>query len=652
MRSFGKNILFLSLFSIAGILTFSQENYSTKNKKAIKLFEEAKQHYNLRDTEKAKQALLEAIEKDTLFVEAHTMLGYVYGDLNQIEKAIEEIKKALEINPTLLPGNHYTLAQFQSGAGNYKDAKLNFDRFLKLSAGNSEMKKAAEMGIVNCDFAIYAIEHPVPFSPVNAGEGLNSKYDEYFPSITADEQMFLFTRRLPADNTQMGFQEDFYVSNRGADGKWGSAYGIGPKINSPSNEGAPCLSPDGEILFFVACEGDFGYGAGRQGFGSCDIFYSYKNGNDWTKPQNLGAPVCTKWWETQPSFSSDGKTLYFVRGSMNAQGKKETDICMTTLKPGGKWTAPVKLGKNINTSGSEESVFIHPDNQTLYFSSDGHPGMGGLDIFMSRRQPNGEWGQAINLGYPINTFSDENSLLVTRDGKIAYFASDRKGGMGGLDIYSFDLYEAVQPGKTIYVKGKVFDAITKVPLESDIDVVDLQTSNSILKAVSNKKGDFLICLPINKNYAFNASKTGYLFYSENYSLVEKKDYQPIVVSIPLSPITNDIPVVLRNVFFDTNKFNLKDESKSELNKLLEFLTKNPTLKIELSGHTDNVGDKKSNQVLSENRAKSVSEYLSTNGIIKERLIYKGYGDTKPVVENDSDEHRQMNRRTEFKVVIK
>jgi outer membrane protein OmpA-like peptidoglycan-associated protein len=329
------------------------------------------------------------------------------------------------------------------------------------------------------------------------------------------------------------------------------------------------------------------------------------------------------------------------------------DIYMSVMDEKGQFGKAVRLSDVINTKGNEESVFIHPDNQTIYFSSDGHPGLGGLDIFMSRRKPNGEWGEPINLGYPINTFNDENSLLVSRDGKIAYFASDRPGGYGGLDIYTFDLYEAAQPGKTIYVKGKIYDAATKLPLEADVDVVDLQTGNSVVKWVSNKtNGEFFICLPVNKNYAFNTSKTGYLFHSENFAMVEKKDCQPFALSIPLSPITKDSIVVLRNVFFETNKFDLKDESKSELNKLVDFLNKNPTLKIEISGHTDNIGEKKLNQILSENRSKSVLEYLVSNGIAKERLTFKGYGDSKPVVANDSDEHRQMNRRTEFKVISK
>ncbi|MBI3502988.1 MAG: PD40 domain-containing protein [Bacteroidetes bacterium] len=643
--------IFAACFFLASFsLCFAQPTYSSKNKKAISNYEEALKYYDGRNLEAAKEYLDKALKEDAHFAEAHTMMAYIYSDLNKPEKAILSIKKAIEINPEFFHGNYFTLAQLQIQVTDYKGAKENYEKFLLKPSENAEMNKLAELGIKNCDFAIPAMENPVPFKPVNAGDGINSPSDEYFPSITADEQMFLFTRKVPRKDGE-GKQEDFYVSEKIPDGTWGTAYSIGPKINTEGNEGAPCLSPDGQLLFFVACESDYGYGAGRQGYGSCDIFYSFKNGNDWSAPQNASSPLNSRWWETQPSFSSDGKTLYFIRGIMNSKGKKETDIYSSILKSDGKWTNPVKLSDKINTPYEEESVFIHPDNQTLYFSSNGHPGMGGMDIFMSRRQANGEWGDAVNLGYPINTAADENSFLVSRDGKTAYFASDREGGKGGLDIYSFDLYEAARPGKTIYVKGKVFDAVTKLPLEADIEVVDLQTKNSVLQYTSDKKkGEFLICLPINKNYAFNTGKPGYLFHSENFALNENKEYKPIIINIPLSPITKDSSVILRNVFFETDKFNLKEESKVELNKLVDFLKKNSALKIELSGHTDNVGDKKHNQTLSENRAKSVEEYLVANGIVKERLSHKGYGDTKPVAPNDSDEHKQMNRRTEFKVI--
>jgi outer membrane protein OmpA-like peptidoglycan-associated protein/Tol biopolymer transport system component len=647
-----KQVLKIVSFLLCFFTVFTmqaQVDYSTKNKKAIKNYEEAIKYFQDRKLEEAKKYLEKSITEDDKFVEAHMTLSYVYGDMQQYDKAISEIKYAISIKPDFFPGNYFLLAQLEMKIAKYTDAKQHFEQFLSSKPDNMQMKKSAQKELINCDFAIDAIEHPVPFSPVNVGNGLNSQYDEYYPSITADEQTFLFTRKLPTDKNRYGFQEDFYLSDK-VNGVWANARSIGTQINTENNEGAPCLSADGQILFFVACEMDYGYGANRTGMGSCDIFYSYRNGNDWSVPKNVGQPVSTKWWETQPSFSSDGKTLYFIRGTVNANGENTQDIYTSTLRPDGKWTVPAKLSNKINTSYNEESVFIHPDNQTLYFSSDGRPGMGGLDIYMSRRQPNGEWGEPVNLGYPINTAGDENSLLVSRDGETAWFASDRKGGFGGLDIYSFDLYEKVQPGKTIYVKGKVYDAITKAPLETEVESIDLQSGEVAKWQSSKKNGEFLICLPLNRNYAFNTSKAGYLFHSENFSLTENKDYKPILINIPLFPITKDSSVILKNVFFDTDKFDLKDESKIELNKLVEFLTKNSTIKIEIGGHTDNVGDKKHNMQLSDNRAKSVLGYLTTNGVSKDRVTAKGYGDTRPVVKNDSDENRQMNRRTEFKII--
>ncbi len=652
MKYIQKLFFLLAFFLLSFSFCFAQPTYTSKSKKAIKNYVEALKNISDGNPEAAKECLYRAIKEDENFIEPHITLAYLFGDSKQYQKAIDEIKIALDINPNFFAGNYYLLGQLEMKLGIYKEARKHFQIFLSMPVENSEMKKSAQLEILNCDFAIPALQNPVPFKPINAGDGINSKNDEYFPSVTADEQLFLFTRKIPSDKVGSGWQEDFYVSEK-MDGKWMKAHGIGAKINTEGNEGAPCLSPDGQILFFVACESDFGYGNERQGYGSCDIFYSFKNGNDWTKPQNVGQPVCTKWWETQPSFSSDGKTLYFIRGVVDGNGKKQQDIYISVLKEYGKWSVPTKLSNKINTPYDEESVFIHPDNQTLYFSSDGHPGMGGLDIFISRRKPNGEWGEPVNLGYPINTFGDENSLLVSRDGKIAYFASDMEGGYGGLDIYSFDLYEAARPGKTIYVKGKVFDADTKLPLEAAIEVIDLETGANVFNAVSGKtKGEFLICLPVNKNYAFNASKSGYLFNSKNFALNENKEYKPFDVVIPLSPIKESIIIPLNNVFFETAKYDLKGESKYELNKLVDFLKKNSTLKIELYGHTDNVGDKKANLVLSQNRAKAVCDYLIANGIAKERLTYKGFGDTVPVVLNDSDEHRQMNRRTEFKVISK
>jgi outer membrane protein OmpA-like peptidoglycan-associated protein len=325
---------------------------------------------------------------------------------------------------------------------------------------------------------------------------------------------------------------------------------------------------------------------------------------------------------------------------------------VTFINDSSRWSEPVPLSERINTSGDEQSVFIHPDDQTLYFSSDGHPGMGGLDIFMSKRQPDGSWGEPINLGYPINTANDENSLLVSPAGDIAYFASDRSGGKGGLDLYQFELYPAIRPEPITYMKGKVYDANTKEPIVASFELIDLATAKPVMRSVSNSgNGEFLVCLPAGKSYALNVSKDGYLFYSDNFELKNPKSVkEPFLKDVPLHPIKAGESVVLKNIFYDTDQFNLKDESKAELGKLISFMNKNPKVKIEISGHTDNVGTKTHNQTLSENRAKAVFDYLIANKIQESRMSYKGYGDSKPIASNDKEDGRAQNRRTEFMIV--
>nr|MBA3970872.1 PD40 domain-containing protein [Bacteroidota bacterium] len=500
-------------------------------------------------------------------------------------------------------------------------------------------------------FAINAIKNPVPFDLKNMGTAINSSLDEYFPAVTADEQTILYTRNNRTEAKHL--QEDFLVSKK-IDNVWQAAVPIGSGINTSGNEGAPCLSSDGQVLFFVACaeSADGAYAGGRRGFGSCDIFYAEKEGENWSKPFNMGSIINTNQFESQPSFSADGKTLYFV--SARPGGIGETDIYSSTLKPDNSWGAPRNLGPMINTPGKEETVFIHPDGKTLYFGSNGHVGMGGLDLYVSRMNSKGQWGSPVNLGYPINTYGDENSILVATSGNVAYMASNRAGGQGGLDLYQFDLYEAARPGKVTYAKGEVFDVKTKAPLGAHVELLDLETGLVVLESNANtSNGEFLMSLPVDKNYALNVSHSGYLFYSENFSLKELADQgKPFILKVPLQPIEVENVIELKNVFFETAKFDLKPESKAELNKLVAFLTVNKTMKGELSGHTDNLGDKKMNQVLSQNRAKAVYDYLIANGINAARLTYKGYGDTKPKVANDTDEHRQMNRRTEFKVIGK
>ncbi|MDP6909861.1 MAG: OmpA family protein, partial [Flavobacteriales bacterium] len=344
------------------------------------------------------------------------------------------------------------------------------------------------------------------------------------------------------------------------------------------------------------------------------------------------------------------KTLYFA--SNRADGEGGTDIWITHLAPNGEWTLPRNLGETINTPHAEETPFIHPDGKTLYFTSDGHVGLGQKDIFVTRKDADGNWSSPINLGYPINTWKDEMGLFVSASGETAYFSSDREGGFGKLDLYSFQLYEKVRPEKVTYVKGRIKDKVFGKPISARLQLIDLATSEVIVESASDKiTGNFLVTLPVNHDYALNVSKDGFLFYSEHFSLSQNEnENRPYTLNVDLQPIKFGEKVVLKNIFFETASYSLLPESKVELDKLVGFLDNNPSINIEIGGHTDNIGKPEDNQSLSENRAKTVREYLIAHGIDADRTEHHGYGESQPIDTNDTSTGRANNRRTEFKVL--
>lgn len=639
----------LSLQCLCGILYSQEITYSTQNKKAIKLYEEAAQYYDARENASAVDLLKKAIKEDSLFIEAQGMLGYLYEDMGDDTDAIKQYATVIRINPHFHPAIYFDIGRLQVGQGQYASAEENLQNFLNIHASDKDVHQAAESMLADCKFSLEGIKHPVPFNPLNMGPAINTPLSEYFPSVTVDGLIMIFTRRLERVEGMEGednYNEDLYESFK-VDGAWTKAINMGPQINTEYNEGAPTISADGNTLIFVSDK--------PGGYGSQDIYYTFRVGNGWGIPHNIGPPINTRNWETQPCISSDGRTLYFIRGIIAAHTVENMHIYVSTLNDSNYWSVPVKLSDTINTQGKEECPFIASDNQTLYFCSDGHPGFGGTDIFMSRRLPNGRWDIPVNLGYPINTAKNETGISIDPNGKLAYFSSDRPGGYGGMDIYSFALPDSLRPQQVTYMKGKVYDAITNQPLIAYFTLIDLATGNIVSQSTSRPgDGTFLVCLPINKNYALNVSKKGYLFYSENFSLKDvKASYEhPYLKNVPLQPIDTGASIVLKNIFFPTNKYDLKPESEVELGKLIAFLKSNPTVKIQISGHTDNQGTPQSNITLSENRAKSVYQYLINHSIDANRLTYKGYGQTRPVATNDTPEGRQLNRRTEMKITGK
>ncbi|GAB1449238.1 OmpA family protein [Bacteroidota bacterium] len=625
-------ITLLSCLLLAGSAFAQDLPFSgTKNKKAEYQFGEALKAFQEGDGMKALNFTEKAITYDPNFIDAYMLKAEIKSQNERYSDALEIYQKIKNLNPEF-PMSYYGTAKILYTQKQYDEALVNAKRFLEYP---DHFRKGPEMQRIksNIEFAIQAIKNPVPFQPVNMGPSINSYENEYFPGITSDGQTFIFTR------LEGGRNEEFYLANK-RNNEWLPAMNLGAPINTERNEGTVSLSADGQYIFYTACNKP-------GGLGSCDLYLTKRDGLTWAEPKNLGAPVNSSAWESQPSVSFDGKTVYF--SSNRPGGYGGSDIWYTTFK-NGRWSPPVNMGPEINTTGEEQSPFIAKDDNTLYFNSNGHPGMGGIDLFVARKV-DGRWQKPKNMGYPINTDLDETCLVIASNGTDAYIARQGADSYGGLDIYQFELNEDVKPAKTGYVKGTVFDAETLRKLSARVELIDLATGKSVVESYSNKaSGEFLVSLQGNKDYALNVSAENYLFYSENFALKNQSATEPLELKVPLQPIKAGSKVVLKNIFFDTDKFTLKEESKVELEKLIQFLNANPKVRIEIGGHTDNTGDPKKNSTLSTNRAKAVLDYLVSKQIAANRLTSKGYAETQPISDNKTAEGRQQNRRTEFKIL--
>ena len=579
----------------------------------------------------------EAIKLEPKFVDAFLSRAGIYANLKKYDSSVIDFETSLLMDSAysktyLLP---YSISL--AGAGKFQQALLAVNKFLTNDKLNAQSIKAGNYRKSTYEFAVkYDKEHLVKnyvFAPQNLGDSINSVALEYFPSLTIDGSKMIFTRRVDND-------EDFYESNR-VNGKWSKSKPLAGKVNTNLNEGAQNISQDGQWIIFTGCN----YPEGQ---GSCDLYISYKTKNGWSEAENLGPMINTDFWESSPSLSPDKRDLYFSSSISGGFGGR--DIWVTHRSPTGKWSRPQNLGPAVNTSGDESCPFMHADNETLYFNSNGQPGYGSTDLFYTKKITDSLWQVAENLGYPINTIDDEGSLIVAADAKTAYYASDKGEGYGGLDLYSFILREDIRPLKTLWVKGKVFDKKTAAGLPSSVELINLKSRNVISKIQTDEEGNYLTTLPVGKDYGFNVNRKGYLFYSDNFSLKNNPSDSVYNKDIPLQPLETGAAIILKNIFFDTKKFDLKPESISELDKIVLLLNDNPKLKIQISGYTDNVGIAKDNLLLSNNRAKGVVGYLLSKGITVTRLSYKGFGATKPLAENNSETGKALNRRTELSVI--
>ncbi len=573
------------------------------------------------------------LEREPGFVDGWLLATDVLDALDRDSQALAALERAVSLAPDYKPQAWARLGELRAGVGKPLAAAEAWDAYAVTARG--ERRDVALDEAARLRRLAEAMAHPVPFDPVNLGDGVNSADAEYLPALRIDDSLLVFSRRLDGRN------EDFFVSRRGPDG-WLPAVNLGPPVNTPLNEGAQQLAPDGRTLYYTICHAS-------DGFGSCDLYVSRLGPEGWSEPANLGPNVNTAGWESQPCPSADGSALYFTSNRPGGFGAR--DLWVTRRAPDGGWSVPENLGDSINTPGAEQAPFLHPDGATLYFTSDRHGSLGGSDLFLARLAPDGRWRRPENLGYPINTPANEGSLIVAADGRDAYYASDRADSRGGLDLYRFTLPEALRPTPVTYVEAVVTDAVSGAPLAAAVEVADLSDGATLYRDASDPRtGLFLVVLPSGRDYLLHVRRKGYLFHSENVSLPPGQPGEPRRLAVALVPLAEGGAIVLRNVFFPTGSAELDGRSRAELDRLAALLRERPGMRIRLEGHTDNVGDPADNQALSEARAAAVAAYLEASGIAGGRLEHVGYGETRPVADNASPEGRAANRRTAFTVL--
>jgi outer membrane protein OmpA-like peptidoglycan-associated protein/tetratricopeptide (TPR) repeat protein len=526
----------------------------------------------------------------------------------------------------------------------FSDAITNYEKYLKENTKHTlETIHQVNTWIKNCNVGIELIKTPEKVTISNLGPQINTSFPDYAPVISADESVLIYTSRR--DNTTGGerdtdgeFFEDIYESVKTYN-KWEQSKQLSNLINTDTHDACVALSPDGmELIMYRVSPSDGG-----------DLFISNLKNNDWVSPKRLAKTINTNYWEPSASITSDEKTLFFTSNKKGGFGG--TDIYMSKLLANGEFGPAINLGPEINTPEDDDAPFIHPDSKTLYFSSKGHDGIGGFDIFVCTIDVETAklTSKPKNIGYPINTAGDDIYFTWSADGKRAYFASERDGGFGDKDIYMLER-EEVKVALTL-IKGQIVTCDTKSPVASTIQVTDLATQKIVGVYNSNPiTGKYTVLLPAGKNYAIAVDAPGYLFYSKNIDIPNQEDYIELVDSVCMNPIQVGKAIILRNVFFDVNKYTLRPESVNELDKLVTILVENPTIKIQISGHTDSDSDDQSNLILSDNRAKAVVDYLIGKGIQQDRLTWKGYGEGTPIVPNDTPENKQLNRRTEFMII--
>ncbi|MCK9449139.1 MAG: OmpA family protein [Bacteroidales bacterium] len=637
------SLIVVLLFATPVCLAQSQQGIKKSAvRKAEKAFKKAEEAFFIADYLTAQHALQQAIHHNPSYTEAWLMLAELKLETNRKEEALTAFQNLIKTDSTKFPMVYGIMAQLYYEKANYDTAVYLYKKALSSNNLRPEAQTMLKEKLIIASTAAELFNTPYDMLLTPIPGMINTEADEYINSLRLDGHQLLFTRKTASISGKEEISEErFFISESDTVGIWRTAVPLVPDWEGLGNMGALSFSADGKTLLFTGC-------GWADGLGSCDIYISKMKEGRWTLPENIGKPVNSNAWESQPVLTDYGTSLLFV--SNRPEGYGGSDIYMSIALEDGTWSKPINLGATINTAGNEMAPFLHPDGQTLYFSSDGHAGLGGYDLFMSKKDETGRWSKPVNLGAPVNSSEDELNLIVTLDGTKAYMSAKKAEGKGGFDIYSFELPEAFRPEPCTYVRALVIDKHTSKPLAAKLKLSDLAEQQLIFKEQLEPDGVFLIPLRTNRPYAMHISKEGYLFQSLTFRTETADINKPYELLIELEPAKEGSSIILHNIFFAWDETLLQAASYAELNELVGFLQQNPGLRIELGGHTDNTGSEAYNQTLSGERAKVVKAYLVEKGIQSERIATKAYGSSQPVADNSTEEGRSQNRRTTLTIL--
>jgi len=642
-------------FFITGIAPAQDSCQVTLNKKTEKIYQEGLGLFKKGNYSLAGQQLKIVLRTEPDCVDALYVMGLLnYKKSNpNLRDAEKYFSKVIEQCPFYDVYTYYYLGEIYYGLENFDRVVKNLEIFLKdvdKIKTDQDYNRAIDL-LQYSKFYLDITSHPVPFAP-KVVEGISTAENEYLPILSPDNQMAFFTREkklLPDRNTvvqNIRSREKFIFSIRESDGKFNEGEEMPDPFNKNENEGGATLTADNNTLYYTVCKFDK-----EKKYLNCDIYFSEYINGEWTPIKSVSNRINLDLsWESQPSVSADGKTLYFV--SDRSGGFGGYDIYRSIKSEKGEWGTPMNLGPSINSAGNEKSPFIHPDGKTLYFSSDGWMGLGGYDIYYSRLGDNGIWMKARNIGFPINSPEDELGFFVSTDGAYGYFSSNKLNGKGGWDLYSFDLYEGARPEKVIFIKGTVSAESMAEPVKARIELKNIETKKISEIPLDSMTGRYVAVAPFNSDYIMTVKKEGYVYESKYLAKADTAFNAPADVDVEIKPIELNKSYRINDIYFAFNSYELTAESEAVLDQLIEFLNENPNIFIEIQGHTDDIGNDAANLKLSGERAKSVYDYLIRKDIPQTRLTFQGFGESMPVASNETEEGRAKNRRTVFVITRK